>query len=214
VKLSNGPQDVTYFEHAFLARYLGQTLVECEDLAVREHTVWLKMLGGLQPVDVIVRRVEDAASDPLELGGPASRGVPGLIHVIRAGKVAVVNAVGAGLVESEAFLPFLPHLCRHFLAEDLLIPSIETWWCGDPLQRAYVLDHLDELSVLQAVGGNGVLPAGSREELAAAIAAAPHRFVAQERLRFSTVPSLDGEKLTARRLFLRTFLTLSKDVIS
>ncbi len=211
VKLSNGPQDVTYFEHAFLARYLGQTLVEGEDLAVREQTVWLKMLGGLQPVDVIVRRIEDAACDPLELGGPAARGLPGLLQVIRSGHVAVVNAVGAGLVESEAILPFLPGLCRHFLSEDLRVPSVGTWWCGDPAQREYVLDHLDELSVLPAFGGNGVLPAAARSQLAAAIAEAPHRFIAQERLRFSTVPSLDGERIAARRLFLRTFLTLTPD---
>lgn len=211
VKLSNGPQDVTYFEHAFLARYLGQTLVEGEDLAVREQTVWLKMLGGLQPVDVIVRRIEDAACDPLELGGPAARGLPGLLQVIRSGQVAVVNAVGSGLVESEAILPFLPKLCRHFLAEDLRVPSVETWWCGDPMQCSYVLEHLDELSVLPAFGGNGALPAATRGDLAAAIAAAPHRFIAQERLRFSAAPALDGERIAARRLFLRTFLTLTPD---
>lgn len=209
VKLSNGPQDVTYFEHAFLARYLGQTLVEGEDLAVREQTVWLKMLGGLQPVDVIVRRIEDAACDPLELGGPAARGLPGLLQVIRSGHVAVVNAVGSGLLESEAILPFLPGLCRHFLSEDLRVPSVQTWWCGDPVQCSYVLEHLDELSVLPAFNGNGALPVSSRGELAAAIAAAPHRYVAQERLRFSSAPALDGDRIAARRVFLRTFLTLT-----
>ncbi|HMP77657.1 MAG TPA: circularly permuted type 2 ATP-grasp protein [Kiritimatiellia bacterium] len=211
VMLSNGPQDVTYFEHAFLARYLGQTLVEGEDLAVREQTAWLKMLGGLQPVDVIVRRVEDSACDPLELGGPAARGVPGLLQVLRSGAVSVVNALGSGLLESEAILPFLPGLCRHFLSEDLLVPSVATWWCGQPDACAYVLEHLDDLSVLPAMGDATALPVTSRADLAAAIAAAPHRYVAQERLRFSSVPSLDGDRIAARRLFLRTYLTATPD---
>lgn len=211
VMLSNGPQDVTYFEHAFLARYLGQSLVEGEDLAVREQHAWLKMLGGLQPVDVIVRRVEDSACDPLELGGAAAQGLPGLLQVVRAGRVAVVNALGSGLLETVAILPFLPGLCRHFLAEELRVPSVATWWCGDATQRAYVLEHLDELSVMPAIGGDASLPVTSRAELAALIATAPHRFIAQERLRFSTVPSLDGDRVTARRLFLRTYLTATAD---
>lgn len=211
VMLSNGPQDVTYFEHAFLARYLGQTLVEVEDLAVREQTAWLKMLGGLQPVDVIVRRVEDAACDPLELGGPAARGLPGLLQAVRSGEVAVVNALGSGLLESPAIMPFLPGLCRHFLAEDLLVPSIATWWCGAPDQCAYVLDHLDELSVMPATGGTSSPPVTSRAELVAAITSAPHRYVAQERVSFSSVPCFHGQHIVARRLFVRTYLTVTKD---
>ncbi len=207
VMLSNGPQDVTYFEHAFLARYLGQALVEGEDLAVREQTAWMKMLGGLQPVDVIVRRMEDTSCDPLELGGNPGQGVPGLLQVVRSGQVAVVNALGSGLLETEAILPFLPGLCRHFLAEELQIPSVATWWCGDPEQRAHVLAHLDELSVIPAIGDAAALPVSGRAELEAAIGAAPHRFVAQARMRFSSAPTLEGRQLTARHLFLRTYLT-------
>lgn len=211
VMLSNGPQDVTYFEHAFLARYLGQTLVEGEDLAVREQGAWLKMLGGLQPVDVIVRRVEDSACDPLELSGPASQGLPGLLQVVRSGRVAVVNALGSGLLESEALLPFLPGLCRHFLSEELRTPSVATWWCGNPTDRAHVLAHLEELSVIPAIGSSPLPNPAAPETLRRMIEAAPHRFVAQERLRFSSVPAIEGGRIAARRLFLRTYLSATPE---
>ena len=133
VLLTPGPYNETYFEHAYLARYLGYTLVEGGDLTVRDNRVYLKLLGGLQPVDVILRRLDDDYCDPLELRGDSFLGVPGLVQAVRAGNVAVANALGSGLVETPALLAYLPALCRHLLGEDLKMPSVPTWWCGDPV---------------------------------------------------------------------------------
>ena len=119
VLLTPGPYNETYFEHAYLARYLGYTLVEGGDLTVRDNRVYLKLLGGLQPVDVILRRLDDDYCDPLELRGDSFLGVPGLVQAVRAGNVAVANPLGSGLVETPALLAFLPALCRQLLGEEL-----------------------------------------------------------------------------------------------
>src|SRR4029453_10411425 len=105
-------------------------LVEGADLTVRERRVFLKTLEGLEPVDVILRRVDDSFCAPLELRSDSFLGVSGLVEAPRAGNVAVANALGAGLMESPAFLAFLPGVCQHLLGEELAIPSVATWWCG------------------------------------------------------------------------------------
>ena len=210
VMLSNGPMDESYFEHSFLARYLGHTLVEGEDMAVREQSAWLKMLGGLQPVDVIVRRVEDQACDSLELSGGAG-GLPGLLQAVRAGQVVVANALGSGLLESAAFLPFLPAVCSHLLGEPLRIPSIQTWWCGDPESRAHVLSHLDECRVFSAFG-TARSPAGNQDAIPVhEIEANPHRYVAQPRIKPSTAPVLKKSGLASSHIFIRTFAAATDD---
>ena len=112
VLLTPGPYNETYFEHAYLARYLGYTLVEGGDLTVRDERVYLKTLGGLEPVDVILRRLDDDFCDPLELRADSSLGVPGLVQAVRAGNVLVANALGSGVLETPALLAFLPALCR------------------------------------------------------------------------------------------------------
>src|SRR5207249_1708404 len=129
VVLTPGPYNETHFEHAFLARYLGYTLVEGADLTVRDNQVYLKTLNGLLPVDVIVRRQDDTYCDPLELRGDSMLGVAGLVEAVWAGNVAVANALGSGLLESAAYAAFLPALARHVLGEDLKMPNIATWWC-------------------------------------------------------------------------------------
>src|SRR5207237_7763358 len=139
VVLTPGAYNETYFEQTYLARYLGYTLVEGQDLTVRDDRVFLKTIGGLEPVDVILRRVDDDFCDPLELRNDSMLGVPGLLEALRAGNVAVANAPGSGLLQSPAFLGFLPGLCRHLLGEELKLPSISTWWCGQEKARAYVL---------------------------------------------------------------------------
>ncbi len=142
VLLTPGPYNETYFEHAYLARYLGLTLVEGADLTVRDRRVFIKTLEGLQQVNVIFRRLDDSFCDPLELRGDSFLGIAGLVDAVRAGNVAVANALGSGLIETAAILPFLPGLCRELLGEDLLLPSVPTWWCGDPSHLAYALEHL------------------------------------------------------------------------
>jgi hypothetical protein len=130
VFLTPGPYSETYCEQSYLARYLGYMLVEGQDLTVRDDRVYLKTLSGLEPVHVIFRRVDDDFCDPLELRNDSILGVPGLLEALRAGNVAVANALGAGLLQSPAVMAFLPGLCQHLLGEELKIPSVATWWCG------------------------------------------------------------------------------------
>ncbi len=139
VLLTPGPYNETYFEHAFLARYLGCILVEGSDLTVRDNRVYLKLLGGLQPVDVILRRLDDSYSDPLELRRDSFLGVPGLVQAVRAGNVAVANALGSGLVESPALLAYLPSICRRLARRGLVAPvgaDLVVWRSRSPGTRA------------------------------------------------------------------------------
>ena len=162
VLLTPGPYNETYFEHAYLARYLGFTLVEGADLTVRDRRVFIKTLEGLQPVNVIFRRLDDSFCDPLELRGDSFLGVAGLVDAVRAGNVAVANALGSGVIETAAILPFLPALCRELLGEELRLPSVPTWWCGQPAHLSYVLEHLHDLVVKPAFPSKGQEPVFGR----------------------------------------------------
>src|ERR1700690_1872729 len=184
VVLTPGPYNETYFEHAFLARYLGYTLVEGADLTVRENHVFLKTLGGLLPVDVIVRRQDDSFCDPLELRGDSMLGVAGLTGAVWAGHVAVANALGSGLLETAALAAFLPALSKHMLGEELKMPNIATWWCGQEAPFAYVSEHLKDLVIKPTFPGTGEDPifagelsAEQREKLLAKMRKKPGRYV-------------------------------------
>jgi uncharacterized circularly permuted ATP-grasp superfamily protein len=169
VLLTAGPHNETYFEHAYLARYLGFALVEGEDITVRERRVYLKTLGGLERVDVVLRRLDDAFADPLSLRADSSLGVAGLVHAVRAGNVAVVNTLGSGVIETPALLAFLPALCRELLGEDLYLDNVPAWWCGDPTSRRYVVEHLESLVIKPALPGAKVFEpvfAGSLDQAA------------------------------------------------
>jgi uncharacterized circularly permuted ATP-grasp superfamily protein/uncharacterized alpha-E superfamily protein len=218
VLLTPGPYNETYFEHAYLARYLGHTLVEGGDLTVRDGRVFLKVLGGLQPVDVIFRRLDDDYCDPLELGPDSFLGVPGLTQAVRRGKVAVANALGTGLLETPALMPYLPALCRELLGEDLWLPSVPTWWCGDPDGLNYVLAHLDDVVVKPTFPATRVepvfpsdLPRDARATLVEKLRAWPHEYVAQARMELSTAPVLAGGRPAPRRMVLRTYLAADGD---
>jgi len=217
VLLTPGPFNETYFEHAYLARYLGYTLVEGGDLTVRDRVVYAKTLEGLERVDVIVRRLDDDFCDPLSLRGESSLGIAGLTQAVRAGTVTVANALGSGLVETAALMAFLPGLCRRLLGEELALPSVATWWCGAPDALAYVLDHLDELVIKPTFPANGREPVfaarlatAERAELVAHMRARPADFVAQEQVALSTAPVWDGEGLQPRHVVVRTFLAASE----
>jgi len=206
VLLTPGPRNEAYFEHAYLARLLGFTLVEGGDLTVRDRRVFLKTLEGLRAVDVILRGVADTLCDPLALGGESPLGVPGLVEAIRAGRVSVVNALGSGLVESPAFFPFLPGLATHLLGEDLRLPSVTTWWCGEALEQRHVEERLEELFVRPAFSNAGPVsaPGGltnvSRAEWACRLRECPHEFVGQEPVRLSRAPAWprDSRPITVR----------------
>lgn len=213
VLLTPGPRHPLYFEDIYLARYLNLTLVEGGDLAVREDRVYLKTLGGLLPVDVIYSRGAEAQIDPLELGGSAPHGVPGILQAVRKGHVAIANTPGCGLIEAPVFMAFLPELCRRFTGEDLHLPSVPTWWCGDQQQRQYVLDNLNSLVIkpaYQKSGGEEILPgslSSSRlSELRARITARPHAFIAQETVQRSASPVWSDGGVHCGHLALRVFL--------
>ncbi len=216
VLLTPGPLNETWFEHAFLARYLGFTLVEGGDLTVRNNRVFLKTLGGLLPVDVIVRRQDDTYCDPLELRPDSMLGVAGLVEAVRAGNVAVANALGSGVVESSAYSAFLPVLSRQLLGEELKMPNIATWWCGDEAAREWVLENLKNLVIKPASPAvafepvfGAKLTASGRAELLGKMRLNPGAYVAQEQVALSTIPVAHDGKLEPRHLVLRVFAAAS-----
>lgn len=218
VVLTPGPYNETYFEHAYLASYLGYSLVQGDDLTVRDGKVWLKSLEGLRQIDVILRRVDDSFCDPLELRSDSSLGVAGLLEAVRRGHVAVANPLGSSVLENPGLLPFLPGLCRYFLGEDLKLPSVATWWCGQAKERQFVLDNLDRLLIrsVRREGGSATLvgeemSSGELAELRERIAAEPHLYVGQERVSFSTAPSLVDGQMVPRHAILRAFVSLAGD---
>ena len=145
--LTPGPYNETYFEHAYLARYLGITLVEGSDLTVRDARLYLKTLQGLRPVHGLIKRLDDHFLDPLELRPDSTLGVPGLLQAIRAGNVLVANMPGSAFLESPALLGFLPALARHLIGEKLQLPALPTWWCGERAAMEEVLPHLGECAI-------------------------------------------------------------------
>jgi uncharacterized alpha-E superfamily protein len=218
VVLTPGPRNETYFEHSYLASYLGYTLARGDDLTVRDGRVWLRSMGRLQPVDVILRRVDDDYCDPLELRADSRLGVPGLAEVVRRGNVVVANPLGAGALENPGLNAFLPAIARHFLGQDLLLPSAPSWWCGQARERDYVLANLQRLVIkpihrepgMQPVFG-ARLSAAEREALAGRIRAQPHRYVGQEQLACSVAPALVDGRLEPRPLIQRGFLVARED---
>jgi len=213
VLLTPGPHNETYFEHAYLAKYLGFTLVEGADLTVRDRRVFLKTVAGLEPVDVILRRVDDDFCDPLELRSDSLLGVAGLVDAIVAGNVKVANALGSGLIESAAIMPFLPGLARHLLGEELKLPSVATWWCGQDDALNWVLDHLESVVVKPAFPSRGMEPVfgselakGERAKFIERLRASPHEYVAQEQVTLSTAPVWESGHLNSRSVVLRTYV--------
>jgi uncharacterized circularly permuted ATP-grasp superfamily protein/uncharacterized alpha-E superfamily protein len=213
VLLTPGPLNETYFEHSYIARYLGFTLVQGKDLTVRNRRVHLKTVDGLEKVDVILRRVDDSFCDPLELRGDSLLGVPGLVDAIVAGNVKVANALGSGLIETAAIMPFLPGLSTKLLGEKLKLPSVATWWCGQPYALDWVLDHLDSVVVKPAFPSSGMepvfgaeLPFGEKGKFAERLRIRPHEYVAQEQVALSTAPVWDNGCLNSRSVVLRTYV--------
>ena len=212
VLLSPGPVSRGYFEDAYLARYLGYTLVEGGDLTVRGACVYLKTLGGLLPVDVILRRVYDEDCDPLDLKGSSPLGVPGLVQAVRAGQVLVANALGSGFVEAPALLALLPELCRELLGEELRLPSVPTWWCARSQDWDYVRAHFDDLIVRPALAPRARRPIATaeltrlqRQELLETVAQHREEFAAHAPVRPSTAPVWHQGGLHAWHVGLRGF---------
>ncbi|HEV2274020.1 MAG TPA: circularly permuted type 2 ATP-grasp protein [Acidobacteriaceae bacterium] len=218
VLLSPGPYNETYFEHSYLARYLGFTLVEGADLTVRDRRVYLKTVEGLQQVDVILRRVDDSFCDPLELRSDSLLGVPGLVDAVVAGNVKVANALGSGVIETAAIMPFLPGLCRRLLGGPLKLPSVATWWCGQRYALDWVLDHLDAVVIKPAFPSRGMepvfgaeLPQSEKLKFADQLRSRPHEYVAQEQIALSTAPVWENGSLHSCSVVLRTYVLNTGD---
>ena len=200
VILSGGPDQSTYFEHTFLGRYLGFPVVEGADLTVRDNQVYLKTLEGLKRIDLISRFIQSIDCDPLELKPRSLLGAPGLLAAASGGNVRVANSIGSGVVENDAIMSFLPGLCQNLLGEDLLLPSLATWWCGQPLERKFVMDHLPDVVIRRAFERkpllassvdaymSGDMEALESDSLVSHIDNAPYDFVGRERIQLSTVP--------------------------
>ncbi|HXX86576.1 MAG TPA: circularly permuted type 2 ATP-grasp protein [Casimicrobiaceae bacterium] len=215
VLLTPGPYNETYFEHALLSRYLGFPLVEGGDLTVRGGRVWLKTIGGLKRVHAILRRQDDTYCDPLELRSDSALGVAGLTDCARRGSVLIANALGAGVLESGALLGFLPRLAEHLTGEALRLPSIATWWCGEPAALRDAMEQVEHLVFKPADPSNSFEPIFGEDldedglaDLRARLAARPEAFVAQELVRVSRAPVLgrgDSFRIEPRCVGLRVF---------
>ncbi|MDB5446520.1 MAG: hypothetical protein JWQ97_1837 [Phenylobacterium sp.] len=213
--LTPGPYSETYFEQAHLARYLGFLLVEGDDLVARAGRVYVRTIAGLKRADVILRRVDADFMDPLELNSSSHLGTPGLLEAIRAGGVAVLNMPGSGVLESKALLGFLPRLCRRILGEDLKMPNVATWWCGQSRERERVERHLDELALAPAFNVTdaplarprmvGDMAPDEREAVLARFRDRPGDFVGQEVVRLSTMPVLREGRLEPAPFVLRVY---------
>ncbi len=210
--LTPGPYNETYFEHAYLARYLGLTLVEGNDLTVRDEHLFLKTLHGLEPVHALIKRLDDEWLDPLELRSDSRLGVPGLLQVLRAGNLLLLNAPGSAPLESTALQGFLPAISRHLLGEELILPSLATWWCGEDAALREVLPLLKE-SVIKSTYPNAemdavmgqALSARGLNEWAGRMARHPDEHTVQSWLPLSQTPTWSNERLLPRSAMLRVF---------
>lgn len=216
--LTPGPHNETYFEHALLARYLGLLLLSGEDLTVRGDSVHVRTVAGLKRIDVLLRRLDADFADPLELNASSRLGVPGLVHAVREGGIALANALGSGLVEAPALLAFLPRIASRLLGGPLALPHIATWWCGQEAERCQVMETLDDLVIspafartLPGLPGGGAVPGADlgpqeRRRLASLMARRGADVIGQDVARLSTTPVWTGDRLTPRPFMLRVFL--------
>jgi uncharacterized circularly permuted ATP-grasp superfamily protein/uncharacterized alpha-E superfamily protein len=211
VLLVKGPSDPAYFSHAYIARYLGYTLVEGADLTVRDDQVFLKTLDGLQRVDLVVRRVPGADCDPLELDGHGRFGVAGLTRAARRDRVIVANALGSGLAQSRGLVPFLPGLCRRLLGEELLLEQAPSLWCGDAAVREEVLERRAELAILPVRGAGLPVAGDDRDALLRLLEREGHRYVARQPVELATTPAGTEPGLVPVRFALRLFVGRSRN---
>ena len=218
--LTPGPMNDGYFEHTFIARHLGLLLTEGEDLVVRGGRVLVRTVDGLQPVSVLWRRMDATSCDPIELDPQSQLGTPGLIDALRQGGVRMVNAPGTGILETRAFLSFLPRISRALTGAALEMPNIATWWCGQRRERDHVLAHQDRMMIgpafstrlpFDASDGTALGGGTDRDGLISKLTAEGRDLVGQEAVTLSTTPVWADGRLVARPLALRVFLARTPD---
>lgn len=216
VLLTPGPGNETFFEHAYLASYLGYTLVQGDDLTVRGNKVYMKTVEGLQKVDLILKRLDDDFMDALELRGDSLLGVPGLLESVRSGNVKVANPIGGAVLENRAFMPFMNELCRMYLGEELILPMVPSHWLGNPDELALVLNELDKFilkpvypTTLEHSHAPVEMGKSEKSQLITKLRTNPGGWVAQEILNSSTIPVLTQNGLVPGKAIYRTFVTMA-----
>lgn len=215
--LTAGIGTETYFEHAYIARFLGMMLLEGEDLVVEQGRTMVRTVAGNKPVSVLWRRMDAAFVDPLELNDKSQIGTPGLVNSIRSGHLSTVNALGTGVLQTRAFLAFLPRIARDLLGQPLAIPNIATWWCGAPKERAYVQAQSHRMTIGNALAQDlpfevedrtiiaGRFPDGRFADISEQLAAQGGGLVGQEAVSLSTTPVYEHGQLVPRPVMLRVF---------
>jgi len=219
VVLTPGIYNSAYFEHSFLAQQMGVELVEGSDLVVSDGHVCMRTTKGLKQLDVIYRRIDDTFLDPHTFDRDSLLGVPGLMDVYRAGRVALANAPGTGIADDKAVYAYVPKIVKYYLGEDMILPNVPTFVCWDPEQCAHVIANIDKLVVkpTNESGGYGILigPRASRDEIdkcIAAIRANPRNYIAQPMLSLSRVPTIVGDHLEGRHVDLRPYILYGKEI--
>ena len=217
VLLTPGVFNSAYFEHSYLAQQMGITLVEGRDLMCENGRVWMRSTGGLEPVDVIYRRIDDDFLDPTVFRRDSMLGVPGMMEVMRNGRLAIANAPGTGVADDKLIYAYLPTIIRYYMDQEPIIENVPTYLCSRPDDQTYVLEHLNDLVVksVAEAGGYGMLigPHASAEEIesfVAKIKANPRNFIAQPTLELSTVPSLSDGELYPCHVDLRPYVLRGK----
>lgn len=212
VLLGSGPADASAYDRAMMSTLLGYPLVQSDDLVMRGGRLWMRTTGQLAAVDVVMRGVDAAWCDSLDLRADSRLGVPGLAAASARGDLGVVNPLGAGVLENPGLIPYLGRVSQSLLGEALLMEQPETWWCGDDTSRQHVLARLDQLVVkplARVTGSPSVLgwqlDAAGRESLAARISAEPWAWAAQVPVTGSTAPVVTAHGLEPRTMVLRTF---------
>lgn len=203
------------FDQAYLADTLGVPIVSPADLIVADGRLWLRTLGDVEPVDVLLRHLTSTGSDPVDLTSTGVGGVPGLIEAAHSGSVAVVNPIGAGVLENPALLTYLPRVCRHLFDEDLLLASTVTYWCGERSMGSHVVANLERLVIISTTTGRAIkgweLSISERADLATQISATPHLWIGQEPVEISTTPSVGSQELTPYPTTIHTFAVADGD---
>ena len=217
--LTPGVFNSAYFEHSFLARQMGVELVEGRDLVAYDNRIFMRTTRGLQQIDVIYRRIDDAFLDPLAFRSESMLGCPGLFNAYRAGRVTLANAVGTGVADDKAIYPFVPAMIRFYLSEEPILENVPTYRADDPSDRAYILEHLDELVVksVNESGGYGMLvgphsTAAERAAFAEKVRAAPRNFVAQPTLALSRHPTFVDGAFEGRHIDFRPYILYGSQI--
>jgi uncharacterized circularly permuted ATP-grasp superfamily protein len=217
--ITPGIYNSAYFEHSFLARQMGVELVEGQDLVVHDGFVHMRTTKGLKKIDVLYRRIDDDFIDPLAFRPDSVLGVPGLMEVCKAGRLALANAPGTGIADDKVIYAYVPKIIKYYTGEDQILPNVPTYICSDPKERDYVLANLDKLVVKAAneSGGYGMLvgphaSAAEREKFAGLIKENPRNYMAQPTLALSRAPTIIDGEIKGRHVDLRPYILYGEDI--